>query len=88
MKMDGIKILTLLSVLVGAGCAGPPLPPKIEYRTITVPAELIPPEPKLESIDRQELPRSCVSDATYGKLVRNHRKLKAYGAELRGLLVR
>lgn len=74
-------------VLVGlVGCSTAPSGLVVEYRYVVVPKEFIPPEPQLESVKSEELPKTCVKDSTYRKLVLNQRKLQDYSKQLRALL--
>lgn len=81
-----VRPFIFLLLLSLSACSTAPTTPVIEYRYKPVPESLIPKEPVLESIKGIELPKSCVSDETYRKIVMNMRKLKAYSAELRLLL--
>lgn len=79
--------ILLVFFLVGlVGCSTEPSGLVVEYRYVVVPKEFIPPEPKLESVKSEELPKTCVKDSTYRKLVLNQRKLQDYSKQLRALL--
>ena len=68
------------------GCSTAPQTPIIEYRYRAIPQELIPQPPILESIQGGELPKQCVSDETYRKIVTNIYALKNYSSQLRILV--
>lgn len=83
-----MKVLSVVGLVwLLTACTTAPTTPVIEYRYKPVPAELIPDEPVLESIKGTELPKDCISDDTYRKIVMNIHKLKAYSSQLRSLLL-
>lgn len=81
-----MRYFIVLVIFGLVGCTTEPSGLVIEYRYVTVPKEFIPPEPKLESVRSEELPKTCVKDDTYRKLVLNQRKLQDYSSQLRALL--
>lgn len=72
------RLAVALSLALLAGCA----PPDVRYSA--APAWLIPPPPALPGIPAAEL--SCLSDATYLKLVERDRARDAEARQLRALL--
>ena len=74
-----MRTLTLLALLLLAGCS---TPPTVEYRP--VPSWLIPSPPELPKIQSVDL--KCLSDQTYFDLASRDRALRNYAAELRALL--
>jgi len=81
-----MRILLVLFLVGLVGCSTAPSGLVVEYRYVVVPKEFIPPEPKLESVKSEELPKTYVKDSTYRKLVLNQRKLQDYSKQLRALL--
>ena len=77
--MVDMRALTLLVILLLAGCSATPT---VEYQP--VPAWLIPSEPTLPSIPSSDL--ACLSDQVYFDLAARDRALRNYSAELRALL--
>ena len=73
-----MKTATLLALLLLAGCS------REVVRYAPIPADLVPPAPKYESVEPAEV--MCLSDSAYERLARNFLACKRYGAELRALL--
>lgn len=72
------RLLLLFAVLAMVGCS------REVIRYAPVPADLVPPAPKYESVEPAEV--MCLTDSVYERLARNFLACKRYGAELRALL--
>lgn len=68
-----------LALLLLSGCS------REVIRYAPVPADLVPPAPKYESVEPDEV--MCLTDSVYERLARNFLACKQYGTELRALLV-
>lgn len=73
-----MKPAFLLALLLLSGCS------REVIRYAPVPADLVPPAPKYERVEPDDV--MCLSDSAYERLARNFLACKRYGAELRALL--
>ena len=73
-----MKPAFLLALLLLSGCS------REVIRYAPVPSELVPPAPKYERVEPDDV--MCLSDSAYERLARNFLACKRYGAELRALL--
>lgn len=78
MNSVSARLLLLFAVLAMVGCS------REVIRYAPVPSELVPPAPKYERVEPDDV--MCLSDSAYERLARNFLACKRYGAELRALL--